>query len=92
MQHKNTFFLLIFAVLSLLKSPPVITPHRWLELLVVAVPLVLPWLWIPRVAESLKAVATAATGRGTFWTSAEHFGPKFTLFCRICAFVANHAP
>ena len=30
--------------------------------------------------ESLKAVATAASGRGTFWTSGEHFGPKFTQF------------
>jgi len=42
-------------------------------------------------AESLKAAATAATGGGTFWTSGEHFGPTFTLFCRICSFVANHA-
>ena len=29
-------------------------------------------------AESLKAVAAAASGRGTFCTSGEHFGPKFT--------------
>ena len=42
-------------------------------------------------AESLKAAATAGTGGGTFWTSGEHFGPKFTLFCRICSFVANQA-
>ena len=31
-------------------------------------------------AESLKAVATAASGRGTFLTSGAHFGPKFTQF------------
>ena len=31
-------------------------------------------------AESLKAVATAASGRGTFWTSGEHFGQKFSQF------------
>ena len=40
--------------------------------------------------EFIKAAATAANGGGTFWTSGEHFGPKFTLFCRICSFVANH--
>ena len=43
------------------------------------------------LAESLKAAATAAIGGGTFWTSGEHFGPKYTLFCWICSFVANHA-
>ena len=43
-------------------------------------------------AESLKAATTANTVRGKFWTSGEHFGPKFMLFCRICSFVANHAP
>ena len=43
------------------------------------------------VPESLKAAATAAIGGGTFWTSGENFGQKFTLFCWICSFVANHA-
>ena len=38
--------------------------------------------------ESLKA---AANSGGTFWTSGKHFGPKFTLSCRICSFVLNHA-
>ena len=28
---------------------------------------------------------------GTFWMAGEHFGPKFTLFCRILQFVGNHA-
>ena len=36
-------------------------------------------------------MTTVNSVRGTFWTSGEHFGPKFTLFCRICSFVANHA-
>ena len=31
-------------------------------------------------SQSLKAVATAASCRGTFWTSGEHFGPKFIQF------------
>ena len=31
-------------------------------------------------SESLKAVTTATSGRGTFWTSGEHFGPTFIQF------------
>ena len=29
---------------------------------------------------------------GIFGTSGEHFGTKFTLFCSMCSFVANHSP
>ena len=47
--------------------------------------------YVLSMPESLKAVNTANSVRGTFWTSGEHFGPKFTIFCRICSFVANHA-
>ena len=39
--------------------------------------------------ESLKV---ANTVWGTFSIYGEHFGPKFTLFCRICSFVVNHSP
>ena len=42
--------------------------------------------------ESLKAANTANAVWGTFSISGEHFGPKFTLFCRICSFVVNHSP
>ena len=43
-------------------------------------------------SESLKAANTANAVWGTFSISGEHFGPKFTLFCRIYSFVVNHSP
>ena len=42
--------------------------------------------------KSLKAVVTEVSDQGTFWTSREHFGPKYTLFGWVCSFVTNHAP
>ena len=41
--------------------------------------------------ESLKAANTANAVWETFSIYGEHFGPKFTLFCRIFSFVANYS-